>query len=506
MFKLFNSKFQIFRDSPFRHWVWPVRSNELYKFAPMATLMFIILLNQNLVRNLKDSVVVTIIGAESISFIKLWMEMPAGILFVLLYARMCNVMSTEQAFRYIVSGFLAFFAFFAYVLFPNMSFFHPSEELVQSALIAMPNLKWFIVLWSKWSIALFYVMGELWPVIIFSLLFWQLANKTTKTDEASRFYPFFSFFGQTNLLFSAVVILYFTSGDHIFVNLFPTITDKSELLIKSQMLLVMILGVCILLLHKHIEKRVINDKRTKLPTTHRSSSLKLSLRESINLIFHSKYLGLVSLLVISYGVVVIIIEGVWMYKVSQLYTDANSFSAYQAKVYFGTGIFTLFCSFLGSTLLRYVGWFWGAVITPVMFAFVGGGFFIAVIMQDQLEYILSFFPYLSPLSLIVVLGGLQNVLGKGTKYSLFDATKEMAYIPLDDELKTKGKAAVDVVGMKIGKSIGSITQFATFTLVPTATYDDITGFLTVIFFIVSAIWIWAVFKLAKQYNSLTVKT
>jgi ATP:ADP antiporter, AAA family len=52
-----------------------------------------------------------------------------------------------------------------------------------------------------------------------------------------------------------------------------------------------------------------------------------------------------------------------------------------------------------------------------------------------------------------------QVFARSSKFSLFDPAKEMVFIEMSKEEKSKGKAVVDLVGSQIGKSGASwITQ------------------------------------------------
>lgn len=486
--------------------LWPIGRNEWKKFFSMAGLMFVILLNQNLIRGLKDSLIVTIIGPEVLSYIKLFVELPLGILFVLGYTLLCNRMSTEVVFRIIILFFLLFFTAFGFWLFPYQKTTHPSLDLIENYIQLYPYLKWFFKLWGQWSLVLFYAMGELWPMIVFTLLYWQLANKITTTAEAGRFYFYFNLFGQANLLISGSIIIYFSSNDHFLLPIAALLSiarNKTELQVATLMMVVIALCIIILLIHRYIEKYTVYNSRQSRTTTP-PMRLQLGLLKSLKMITKSKYLGLICLLMAAYSMTINLIEGLWFYEVASFYdNDSIHFMAYQGKVLRWTGVITLICSIIGNIIVQNLGWFGAALVTPVMTLLVGGCFFLLVIIYRfyGLSDVIGGIPIMA---IIVAMGGVHNILAKGTKYCLFDATKEMAYIPLDDEMQTKGKAAIDILGGKLGKSCGSIFQVICYTFLPYRP-DQLSPFLMVIHSCICIIWIMATKLLSKKYYKLIAK-
>ena len=92
----------------FRAAFWPVHNYELGKFIPMSTLMFCILFNQNVLRILKDSILISEISAEIAGFAKVYCVTPAAALFVVIYAKMINYLTFEKIFYYLSAFFISF--------------------------------------------------------------------------------------------------------------------------------------------------------------------------------------------------------------------------------------------------------------------------------------------------------------------------------------------------------------------------------------------------------------
>ncbi len=86
---------------------------------------------------------------------------------------------------------MAFFAAFAFLLFPNAASLHP-HSLADTLEVALPNgLAGAVGMLRNWTYTLFFCMSELWGDVCMGLLFWGLANDTTLLADAPTLYPLF---------------------------------------------------------------------------------------------------------------------------------------------------------------------------------------------------------------------------------------------------------------------------------------------------------------------------
>lgn len=473
---------------------WPIHGKENKKFVPMALMMMCILFNYSMLRSIKDSFVVTSIGAEALSFLKTYAVLPSAVIAMILYVRACNVMSQDSIFYSVVAIFAAYLGLFAFIIYPHESWVHPNPESVERLAAAWPNFKWFIRVAGKWGFASFYVMAELWGSIMVSLLYWRFANKITTTSEAKRAYPIFGLVGNLGLILTGFLLgqsMDEGSGSNT-LGFTPVITST----IAS--------CIVIMVIYYWMVKNVVNDPELCPGEGGKSkkSKVKLSLVESFKMIFASKYLGLIAMLILCYGISINLIEGIWKDKVRALYPTKEGYARYMGQFQALQGAATIVFMLIGGNILRGVSWFTAAIMTPLMILITSVFFFLFVFFDTTISfYLAGIISTASPLAIGVAIGTWQNVLSKATKYSLFDSTKEMAYIPLDEESKNKGKAAVDIVGGRLGKSAGGIIQSSFFMLFHAFTFSQAAPYFAVFFIVVLIIWIICVNSLNKEYQN-----
>jgi AAA family ATP:ADP antiporter len=80
----------------------------------------------------------------------------------------------------------------------------------------------------------------------------------------------------------------------------------------------------------------------------------------------------------------------------------------------------------------------------------------------------------------------------------------MAYIPLSQELKVKGKATVDVVGARFGKSGGAFIQ--QFLIITLGSISAMAPYIALFLAVIIILWIIAVYALDKLFKREILKT
>lgn len=489
--------------SGLRATLWPIHGYELKKFLPMALIMFCLLFNYTLLRDTKDTIVVNSAGAGAISFLKLYCVTPAAIAFVIIYAKISNMFSKENVFYVVVAPFLIFFGLFAYVIYPNLSALHPSAESVAQLQAAYPNLSGFIDLYAYWAYSIFYVLSEIWGSAMVALLFWQFANQVTRMSEAKRFYGLFLVVSNVALIFSGQVVK-FCSQD--IKNYFPDVADIWQVSLNFLMGFVVVMGLLCMFLYRWMHTNVLNDPlyydEAEQAGKPKKKKPKLGLVESFKMIVTSPELGLIALLIMAYGVTINLVEVQWKAQLGQYFAgDKGSYNGFMGNFSSWSGVLTILCGwFLSSNILRNFSWFISAVITPVIIFAGGIVFFGFILAQDSMSALIGSMAS-SPVAAASFLGAAIVAISKSIKYSLFDPTKEMAYMPLNDELKSKGKAAVDVIGGRAGKAGGALVQSMLLIAMGTKDVVAIAPICFVTFAVVSVLWFISVKVLSKKVDA-----
>lgn len=494
--------------SAWRSFLWPIHRKEIKKFLPLFLIYALICLNYSILKAAKDALVITApgSGAEALPFIKVWVILPMAFLVTYCFTRLYNRFSQETLFYIMIGGFLTFFALFALILYPLRDLLHPHELADQLQAMLPQGFQGIISLFRNWSYTLFYVVSELWGTAIMSVLFWGFTNEITSVQEAKRYYGILNVGANIAAIFSGHITILISTK----VFTLPFLSSSVDRWGQSLALVTSVVicsGLLAMGVFRWYYLNVIGKdtllKQMQKTSNEQKKTMKTGMRKTFAYLARSKYLLCIAILVVAFNIAINMVEIVWKDQIKELYPSPNDFNVYMGKVLISIGWVSTFIGlFFCSNFIRRFGWTFSALVTPVALLVTGIFFFGFILFKENPKLILWTTAWgITPLALGVLSGTVQNVFSRACKYTLFDATKEIAFIPLSPESKLKGKAAIDGVGSRLGKSGGSLVHGGLLILFGSVSLSA--PYVGLVLLGVVAGWIIAAQSLGKQFSSLT---
>ncbi len=452
------------------------------KFISLLSIIMLIFFNNSVLRVLKDTLIISGNSSiETVHFVKSFLVMPASMLFIYFYTKLSLTLKQNKMIYYILSLFAIFFAIYSLFIHPLHYYLHPNYKTVMLLTQQYPSFKWLFILYGSWSYVLFYIFSELWTSVALNLIFWQFANSINNIVQAKKHYVLFSVLGNIGMILGGWLILHFFNSNVQFDNKISIISFIISLII-----------IVIMLIYKYIFNNIALPSQVLIE----KPKSKFKFYDIIKVLIDSQYLRYMMLMVFCYHMTSNLIEITWKSIVRSYVASSSDYAYYMGIVYMLSGIVSILFFYISQQFIRRASWKTISLFIPLFLSVVICFFHISLMYSRYQNY-----NFIS-LKIIALIGSVYYICNRVLKYSLFDPTKEIAYIPLNNDLKLKGKAMIDVFGSKFSKAISGYIQAFLLMIIPGSTQISISYYLIYIVIFCLIIWVISIKKLFIKYEKV----
>lgn len=420
----------------------PIYRSELAKLFLLSSMMFSMVLVFALSRDLRDALVVTSCGAESLAFLKVYGVVPAAAVFMLAYNWLAGVLPVEALFYAVLTPFMLFFVAFAFVLYPMRHTLHNLHWAVPSG-----GLSYLGELGRHWTFSLYFIISELWGIAGVPLLFWSYAYDVVDVSQARRLYPLVSLLGNLAPIASG----YATAATaQYLLSMAPN--DEMAFEASLRVLTVLMAGAGLLLACSHHLLRRIHAQEVKQMAMQQAcpppivsnapAKSSMSLLQSARLLRHDPYLRQQAMRLLAFGVSIEFTETLWKAAVTAALREKTEYLAFMGRCSLLMGAAAGVMAVFGGRMIRIMGWKTSAVVMPFIIGMLGVPFFRTLTFGDLRNP--------SVLLSAAYMGLVLNVLSKASKNAILEPIKEISS-------SSDGKAAVAVVCERVGIVVGAVS-------------------------------------------------
>lgn len=392
-------------------------------------LMFLILLNTNLLRSIKDSVVPLRLGAEAISFVRIYFELPFLGVCVVIY-RICMKRFSQLFLFRCLCGFYA-----ASIILWTI--------YTQYAALSSPNmlLTPLARCFADFPYAFLYILFDLWPLMAYTNFYWELSNRIFSSQEAKIAYPRFTLMGQSNLFVAGIlIILCALSADAPF--LCP---------VRDPPFMALIAVVNCGFLERMYTRLSPAARIVPADPSGTAPSLYQVWKEP--LFFH------IFISLIAYTSAICVIEIMCLHHLRKMFFKTQQLLLIQGFSILGLGCMMSLLSLWGRRILALFPLSWALDILPISLFICGMSAFLSLFIK-------------APPPVIVCLFISTFVGARALKYALYDPAKEIATMERPEDVKRVGRI-VDMTGIGLGRFLAHLFPVILLQCLPAQTYDTL---------------------------------